>query len=90
MSALLFLFFSLPLLHCLILPEQHSFALIRVLYRNLLIISASPWALAALLVYDFTNFILNEVTKRPAILHLPTHVKLLFGDYSNIILQFKS
>lgn len=90
MHFILFLFYSLPFLHYLILPEQHSFALIQVLYRNLLIISASPWALAALSVYNFTNFILDEVTKRPAILHLPMHIKLLFGDYNNIILQFKS
>ena len=32
----------------------------------------------------------GRVSAGCAILHLPIHIKLLFGDYSNIILQFKS
>lgn len=87
MHFILFLFFFPPCLHCLVLPEQRSFARVQVLCRNLLIIFASPWPLNALWLMIWPPSLCIKSPK--GILSLLIHGKCIFGDYSNIFLKFK-
>lgn len=76
-------------------PSSSLFSLSRAAFRSSTSsalqksaeICASPGALAAPLAYGFTTFI--QITQRPAMLNLPTHVKHLFGDHNNISLEFR-